>query len=205
MFCNEPIEEVFCGHTKTEEPLPNSFLDCYFELAYHVEQGECLLFSTKNYVITVDGNGASLSPKPIVLKENQWLDPAVDKGKGTGKALWVEIEATLFVGERLLEVQKTDEFYLLKFDDFELKVIPYERGEMKKDLYVEHYQPILGCDRLLKRKCECGSEGEIFIDFVSDFIVCCKRCKKSTWAGMNLIDAIDDWNKGETPIMLDML
>ena len=47
-------------------------------------------------------------------------------------------------------------------------------------------------------KCpHCGADGEILLDFVSDYIVRCKKCKKSTWAAMNLIEAIEDWNNGE--------
>ena len=66
------------------------------------------------------------------------------------------------------------------------------------------YNYVLGCDRHLKRKCPyCNGEGEILLDFVSDYIVRCKDCKKSTWAGMNLIDAIDDWNNGELNCTVD--
>lgn len=44
---------------------------------------------------------------------------------------------------------------------------------------------------------ECGGPGELLLDFVSDYVVRCQNCKKSTWTAMNAIDAIEVWNAGE--------
>jgi len=60
------------------------------------------------------------------------------------------------------------------------------------------YNYVLGCNRHLKRKCpHCGADGEILLDFVSDFVIRCKQCNKSTYAEMEVRHAIENWNKGE--------
>lgn len=100
-----------------------------------------------------------------------------------------------------MSVTNENGIFYVQFDDFTLKLIPYENGDDITSLHNEDhfsYNYILGCDRHLKKKCpHCGGDGEILLDFVSDYIIRCKQCKLSTWAGMNLIDAITDWNNGE--------
>lgn len=44
-----------------------------------------------------------------------------------------------------------------------------------------------------------GGEGELLLDFVSDYVVRCKGCGRSTRAEGFAICAIGDWNHGETP------
>lgn len=56
------------------------------------------------------------------------------------------------------------------------------------------YYPVIGCERLLKYRCKCGGEPEIIEDFVSDYEIRCKECKRSIWAGMTVQEAIDDWD-----------
>ena len=65
------------------------------------------------------------------------------------------------------------------------------------------YNRVLGCDRHLTWKCDCRGDGEILMDFVGDYIVRCKNCKKATWANMELQSAIRDWNNGELHCVLD--
>lgn len=57
-------------------------------------------------------------------------------------------------------------------------------------------------DRLLTKKCECGGNPQLVMDFVDDYMACCKKCGKSTWASMNAIDAIEEWNAGEIGCVL---
>jgi hypothetical protein len=57
---------------------------------------------------------------------------------------------------------------------------------------------VLGFDRFINSKCPiCGGEGEILLDFVCDYVVRCKSCKKSTYAEMQIRHAIENWNNGE--------
>ena len=43
----------------------------------------------------------------------------------------------------------------------------------------------------------CGGEGEVLLDFVSDYVVRCKECRHSTYAEMQIRHAVENWNKGE--------
>lgn len=206
MFCNEPIVNVYTGQsdlfipeTKEYDNIGASFLDCYHDIAYHVEPGQCLVLETKSYAIFIDSNGVHILNAPVKPRsDKEWLEACVIKDPGW--ADWVHFKQTLFEGEFLLEVQKEDGIFIAKFTDFTLKIIPYKLGQMRegffsKDHWSYHY--VLGCDRYIKAKCpDCGGDGEILLDFVSDYVVRCKNCKRSTWAGMCLIDAIEDWNEG---------
>lgn len=207
MFCNEPIVNVYTGQSDIFIPekgkydnIGHSFLDCYHDIAYHVEPGQCLVLETKSYAIFIDSDGVHFLDAPAKPRSNkEWLDACVIKEPGW--ADWVHFEQTLFEGEFLLEVWKEDGVYFAKFTDFTLKIIPYKLGQMREGLASYHhwsYHYVLGCDRYIKAKCPgCGGDGEILLTFVSDYIVRCKNCKRSTWAGMCLIDAIEDWNDGD--------
>lgn len=56
------------------------------------------------------------------------------------------------------------------------------------------------CDwynHLLTRKCSCGGDAEMIVDFVADFEARCSRCHLSTWANMTPKAAARDWNAGD--------
>lgn len=57
---------------------------------------------------------------------------------------------------------------------------------------------------LLTRKCPCGGEPEVLMDFVDDFIVRCTKCHLSTHAHIEPEDAAAHWNSG-SDIMPDPL
>lgn len=208
MFCDEKILKVYMGVVEYDDVYShNAFLDCYHDIAYHCTEGYRLVLDTENYAISLCKNGVVKQDKNELFEQDgEWLQNGIEFFED-GEAPWVHFETTLFVGERLLSVTKESEIYLLKFDDFVLKIIPHENGDSIDGLHNQDhwsYNYVLGCDRHLKRKCPyCNGDGEILLDFVSDYIVRCKECKKSTWAGMNLIDAITDWNNGELNCMVD--
>lgn len=208
MFCDEKILKVYMGVVEYDDVYShNAFLDCYHDIAYHCTDGYRLVLETENFAISLCKNGVVKQDKNELFEQDgEWLQNGIEFFED-GEAPWVHFETTLFVGERLLSVTKESEIYLLKFDDFVLKIIPHENGDSIDGLHnQEHwsYNNVLGCDRHLKRKCPyCNGDGEILLDFVSDYIVRCKECKKSTWAGMSLIDAITDWNNGKLNCMVD--
>jgi hypothetical protein len=208
VFCDEKILKVYMGVVEYDDVYShNAFLDCYHDIAYHCTDGYRLVLETENFAISLCKNGVVKQDKNELFEQDgEWLQNGIEFFED-GEAPWVHFETTLFVGERLLSVTKESEIYLLKFDDFVLKIIPHENGDSIDGLHnQEHwsFNNVLGCDRHLKRKCPyCNGDGEILLDFVSDYIVRCKECKKSTWAGMNLIDAITDWNNGELNYMVD--
>lgn len=56
------------------------------------------------------------------------------------------------------------------------------------------------CDmynHLLTRKCSCGGDAEMIIDFVDDFEVRCSKCHLSTHAYIKPEDAAKHWNDGD--------
>lgn len=52
-------------------------------------------------------------------------------------------------------------------------------------------------NHLLQRKCSCGNEGEMLVDFVADFFVRCKACHLHTHAYITPDAAAMHWNRGD--------
>lgn len=200
MFCDEKIIAVYLGQNEYHDiEGANCWFDIYHDIAFHTTEGYRLLLETDSYMISLGADGVSVTNKdefkPI---EHEWLEEYVHN---LDDEVIVNFETTLLVGQRILTVDKNDDFYLIQFDDFSFKLYVYELGKMDKNLHNrDHwsYNNVLGFDRLIKTKCPlCGGEGEILLDFVSDYVVRCKSCKKSTYAEMQLRYAIDLWNDGE--------
>lgn len=208
MFCDETIIAVYKGTREYDDMDTESFLDCYHELAYHVTEGERIVLETEHFYIPLDANGVSKCEKTLSIEEfeqpGEWLDNCIHH-IGDDEPDWIDYEATLFIGERLLQVEKMETYYLLQFDDFELKLIPHKdyRKVPMLDSDNHSFFHVYGAERHINRKCECGGNGELLLDFVSDYAVRCKRCYKSTWAQMNAQDAIEEWNDGYTDCELD--
>lgn len=200
MFCDEKIIAVYLGQNEYHDiEGANCWFDIYHDIAFHTTEGYRLLLETDSYMISLGADGVSVTNKdefkPI---EHEWLEEYVHN---LDDEVIVNFETTLLVDQRILTVDKSDDFYLIQFDDFSLKLYVYELGKMDKTLHKrDHwsYNNVLGFDRFIKTKCPlCGGEGEILLDFVSDYVVRCKSCKKSTYAEMQLRYAIDLWNDGE--------
>lgn len=207
MFCDEPVIHVYLGCDEYELVISeNSFLDCYHDLAYHVTEGYRIVLETENWFISLDVNGVSKEPKSTFIERpGEWLQDGIES-MYPDDIPYTHFETTLFVGERLHKVSKIKNIFLCDFGDFTFKVIPYELGTMNKSLCNNDpcsYNFVLGCERHLTGKCDCGGDGEILMDFVADYIVRCKNCKKATWANMELQSAIRDWNNGELHCVLD--
>ena len=203
MFCEEKIIAAYHGKREDEDiDGANEFFDCYHDFAYHVTEGYRIVLETEHYYISLGVSGVSLYEKKGSIEEfeedGEWLDPYIHI-IDSEDVPWVDYESTLFVGERLLEIEEKDGFYLLYFDDFQLKLIPHALNEADfpwLDNKNHSFYHVLGVERLITEKCACGGEGELLMDFVSDYLVCCKKCKKSTWAQINAQDAIEEWNGG---------
>lgn len=200
MFCDEKIINVFLGQNEHHDiEGANCWFDCFRDVAFHTTEGYRLLLETNSNMISLGADGVTVTNKddfkPI---EHEWLEEYVHNFEDE---VIVNFETTLFVGQRIVSVEEKDEFYLIGFDDFSLKLFIYELGEMDKTIEREDhwsYNRILGFERFIKGKCPlCGGEGEILIDFVCDYVVRCKSCKKSTCAEMQIRHAIEDWNNGE--------
>lgn len=203
LYCDEAIVAGYRGLREDADIVgADAYLDCYHALAYHVTQGVRIVLETENHYLSISMDGVAKEAKAVPITEyakpGEWLDPFVQLDDG-GPA-WVDYEATLFVGERLRSVENTEEGFALTFDDFVLKVVPHPLKEdgfptLKK---TEHgsFNRVLGSERQLSKPCACGGQGELLLDFVFDYLVRCKACKRSTWAQMTAQDAIDEWNGG---------
>lgn len=208
MFCDEKIINVYLGqHAYRDIEGANCWFDCCHDIAFHTTEGYRLVLETDNYMISLGVNGVIIqSKKAFKPYDNEWLEETVHiweekTENGIERETIVDFENTLLVGQRLCSVKNCNGYFLLKFDDFELKLIPYNLDDdIPSVRNADHwsYNYILGFDKFLKTKCPlCGGEGEVLLDFVSDFVVRCKNCKNSTWAEMEIRHAIEDWNKGE--------
>ena len=208
MFCDEKIVNVFMGQNEYHDiEGANCWFDCYYDIAFHTTEGYRIVLETEHYMISLGADGVNIQDKKEFKPcDNEWLAETVhnwmDKTEsGIEYETIVDFENTLLVGQRLLSVEKVEKYFILNFDDFELKLVPYNLNEdiqslRNKDHWSYNY--VLGFDRFLKRKCpHCGGDGEVLLDFVSDYIVRCKKCKQSTWAEMQIRHAIENWNKGE--------
>ena len=200
MFCDERITAVYLGQNEYHDiDGASCWFDIYHDIAFHTTEGYRLLLETDSFMISLGIEGVSVTNKdeftPI---EHEWLEEYVHNFEDE---VIVNFESTLFVGQRILSVEEKSDFYLIRFDNFPLKLFTYELGKMDKTLHNKNhwsYNNIFGFDRFIKSKCPiCGGEGEILLDFVCDYVVRCKSCKNSTYAEMQLRHAIDHWNNGE--------
>lgn len=204
-FCDEPIIAGYEGANRyAYHDGTNAYFDWRYDLSYHVTEDYRIVLETENFYISLEHDGVIKSPKQCSIEEfaqtDECLEPLIDDWEKGGKPL-VDYRSTLFVGERLLNVQQVNNYYLLTFDDFQLKLVPYKRHDdnfpsSHRNKNAWSYNHVLGAERHLIGKCHCGGEGELLLDFVSDFVVRCKKCKKSTYAEIVAEDAIKEWNEG---------
>ena len=214
MFCDEPIKYVYeSAWDGTDEEFDLDSAKPYDEdtvfFSYHFPELSCfivppsrLVLETESYYLQIDDSGVSKMEKtgPIELLEhpNEWLRSFLDDSfMDEEETPWDRYPHTLLAGERLNSVLINNQLYLLQFDDFALRVVILPTKQ-----YINHlerhrnlmYYPVIGCEHLLKYRCDCGGEPEIIEDFVNDYEIRCKKCKRSIGAGMTVQDAIDNWN-----------
>ena len=200
MFCDETIIAVYLGKNEYDDiDGANCWFDVYHDIAFHTTEGYRLLLETNHFMISLGVSGVSITSKedfkPI---EHEWLEEYVHDFHG--EAI-VSFQSTLFVGQKIKAVEKHESHYLIQFDDFSMKLHIYDLGTMDKAHNRKNhwsYSSILGFDRFIKGNCPiCGGEGELLLDFVGDYVVRCRSCKRSTRAEIQLRHAIDHWNNGE--------
>ena len=203
IFCDEPIIAGYNGYIEHDSYGENAWLDVFHDIAYHVTEGNRIVLETEHFYISLSHNGVTKTDKNCTVNEfkqdGECLDSFVQKWKDGGIP-WIDYEHTLFVGERLLNVQSIDDYYLITFDDFTLKLIPHKlHDEDFPSLRRSNHgfcNHVFGAERHLTGKCSCGGEGELLLDIVFDYVVRCKKCKRSTYAKMIAEEAIKEWNAG---------
>lgn len=178
--------------------------DAYFTVSPFVEYktngGFWILFQTEHNYISLGKDGVQTYDNPPFSDE----DYDICEVDGDYEDDYIEgMETTLFVGERLVEVIQEEKRFRLIFDDFEMFLVPEESDRFWYEENAEDV-PISAFNRHIKRKCACGGQGELMIDFVSDFYIRCNKCHKSTWATYEVKSVIDDWNEGETETEIEL-
>lgn len=179
----------------------NAYLCFSPVIEYTVTEGYGMILQTEADYIVLGYEGVQVfaelpyAPDEFFIEEAEWHWEDGEPGS--------EIETMLFVGERLVQVQKESDIYILQFDDFKMYLNPRQTnafGYFENSVYV----PIPGLGRHLTRRCECGGLAEVMVDPRDDFLVCCPKCHRSTYAGYNLREAINKWNNNELDTILDL-
>lgn len=197
MFCNEPIQKVYYGQHAYDE-YGDACFDCYYDMAMHLSGKNRFLMETEHFYISLEVTGVFLTNKEgnieSIQRENEWLESCIHDEDDPECVPWVDYEATVFTGERLLSVEKEGKHYILRFDDFSMKLIPHPLSD--GDLSIQRHSDVrvLGTERLI-HKCKCGGTGILEIDcFDGDYNIYCDRCHHATSAAVNACDAIEEWN-----------
>jgi hypothetical protein len=198
MFCDETIKSVYLGQPEFHDRC-GYFLDCYYDMTIHLCEPYRLIFETEHYYLSVQGDGVKVydirGPVDSIERDGEWIAPFIYIDERFHD-VWEDYETTLFAGERLVSVTEVEGGRLLGFDDFELRLFPHLSVDEFPCTRPHSYGRMYGAERLITRKCTCGGNGELFIDFVSDYLVRCNKCHLSTFANQCACDAIEEWNDG---------
>lgn len=177
----------------------NAFFGFSPIIEYRVTDGFWMVFQTEKDYISIGANGVErYETMPFTGPEYDLSEvDYVDEEDSIE-----DLETTLFVGERLVQVDKKEEKFVLTFDDFKMYLYPCAADHFWYNQNAEDL-PIKGFERHITRKCDCGGEPELMLDFDSDFYIRCSKCHKSTWATYELRSVIDDWNNNEIETTID--
>lgn len=205
MFCDEVIKRVYERRAREEAGKHcDAYLQLEGDLEYHVTYGYWLIFETEHHAISLGADGVKIwNSLSDACPNSDELEDLSDI------EYWVHPEHTLFVGEHIQTIRRNNVYWEIHFDHFPMRLYPYDNTKQKDSRFtwlrlgIADYKPMAVGNHFLTRKCACGGEGEIIIDYVHDYFVRCKKCHASTWASMCLIDAIKDWNAGKMADLLE--
>ncbi len=215
-FCNEPIIGVYLGQPEDEFG-GELFLDCYREdITLYLTKGFRYLLETEHYGISVEYGGVFLLNKTGRVEDlenqgewfsNYYTNPDPNDPEDCP---WIDHEHTLFVGERLLHFEKSQNGYILTFDDFSVNLVQVDGDSTdcyRQKLWNHENHRMYGFERHLNQKCtNCGGKGVAYLDHVGDYFVKCESCSNGIrWDQMNMQDAIDEWNYVNTNYIYDSL
>lgn len=162
-------------------------------IEYRVTDGYRMVFQTENDFISIGADGVTrYETMPFMSPDYDISEVDCIDEQGSTEGL----ETTLFVGERLLQVDKQEDRFVLSFDDFTMYLYPYTIDRFWYEPNATDW-PIKGFERHLARRCECGGEPELMINCLSDFYIRCSKCHQSTRTSHELRSAINEWNSNE--------
>lgn len=199
MFCNEPIQKVWYLEERQENRNHWEYLMFFFRLGYYVTDGHWLVFQTENHFISMGADGVHLYDSKEQLEKPE-LELTDDDWYGIPG--YLSEDTLAFVGERILNVTKTEDGWDVEFDHLKLALIPCTEDDFHWSSYY-NYIPYLGISHNLK-KCKCGGDAELMYDHVEDYYIRCSKCRKTTYADYRLSKVVKDWNAGKCPCKHDL-
>ncbi len=205
---NRIIKVMECSALDAVEKEYNSCFVLSPEIQYVVTEGMYLILQTEKNYITLGYDGVCIYDS-LPFDKSEYLIEDVDFEVPDSDDIITDDKTLLFVGERLFNVfEWSDKNVIeLEFEDFTMYLYPRRVGKPpffwtpRNSVDV----PIHGFERYVTRKCECGGEPELMLDFVYDFYLRCPKCHRATWDTFDLQYVIDDWNNGETPRVQERL
>lgn len=200
MFCAETVEKAYAGMPNNDRFVQaGMYLDCYSDLALYLTEGYREILETEHCYISIQHNGVFLlekcGPVETIGADGEFFKSHldIDTDEDLECYTYKDYKWTLFVGEKLTDVTKTENGFLLHFTDFELKLIPHENDIGDWGASPRPYCRVFGTERLIK-PCTCGGRGLLYLDFASDYLVRCEKCHRGTAADMCADDVINEWN-----------
>ena len=202
MLCSAPIKNVY-HMALSDKGRYNSMLLTDYSLEFHATYGHWLVLETAEEAIRLGYDGVQFFPNYW----SAWVSGSKERRYANDFPFEGEI-FTLLYGEHLRKVVFhrgklgfADAYHELVFDHLSLKLYCYGQSDWKWfEFYRNRYcRPMNIGNHLLKRKCDCGGEGQLWIDHNEDYLVRCKSCHRSTEPEMGLRFVIDQWNEGKTP------
>lgn len=201
VFCDEKIIKVYLQKFKYDYPGANCYFNYYNDIVFYTTDEYKIVLETENYMISMGINGVFKCIKEDftleyinseVLENDSYELPGDDE-------CYIGFQTELFTGERLINVNKSDDVFLITFDDFTMKVMPfhYKKSNVKISGFLE-FSRVAGCDRYIQRKCDCGGNAVILYNPFKNYIVRCKKCHKSTVGFDCVQEATNSWNLMES-------
>ncbi len=202
LFCDEKIVRVYLQRFKYDYPDADFFFDYFDDIVFYTTDEYKIILETENRMISIGINGVfNIKKEEFVLeyKYSEFLESDSYELPGDDEC-YVGFQTELFVGERLINVEKSSDIFFLTFDDFTMSVMPFNYKKSKSECRdLLEFARIAGCDRYIKRKCDCGGDAEILFRSLPGYVVRCKKCYKSTDGFDCISEAAEKWNLGKTP------
>lgn len=129
MILNEPILSVdlLTYSEKYEKEQSDYFLQTIGEFAFHTTEGYVLLFTTQNHYITVGYGGLKLYDLSYEFSKDKY------ELWSLGDEEWISEEETIFKGQRIISVTQEENYTIIQFDSFEMKLYEYDIKEGNED------------------------------------------------------------------------
>ena len=201
MILNEPIIKVFEMQYKEAllQEWHNEYIHTTGAFEYHVTEGYWLLLESENYYATIGFDGVQTYKKPYVFpteKFEWWYN---------GDGEWTDYKDTLLLGQRIHSIEACEDYQIIYFDDFELRLYVYGKNDefnVGGGTFGDGIN-VMAVGGHLAKKCKCGSDAELLCDERGDFAVRCSVCHAATYFDMILKDQIEVWNNGDTPCVIN--